>query len=264
MTFKQTYKTLLAFVAFSFSINATANIIDFETFKIRNNNGTTTSPYDADLEITENAAGDGFHAITPRGGQKVGYGTNALDGMQLNQFNTVDWTTDDNATGAHPYLNMWVTDGSNYAVIASENAYMGTDFQTRQEWKIFEFGPSGSFDWLLNSGTGSRTGAEYLQKDGINVSLSDFSNDIKLYSGPVGVTTGVGTGAPRGGFGFNVIFGDTAANFTQGAGYFIENLTVSVGQTDYQAGNLATVSEPSTLAILALSMLGLTARRFTK
>ncbi|GHE96978.1 PEP-CTERM sorting domain-containing protein [Thalassotalea profundi] len=263
MTFKQTFKTLLACVALSFSVNSTANIIDFETFKIRNNNGTTTSPYDADLEITENTAGDGFHAITPRSGQKVGYGTNAFDGMQINQFNTVNWSTDSNATGAHPYLNMWVTDGSNYAVISSENTYMGTDFQTRQQWKIFEFDNTVSLDWLFDSGTGSRS-SQYLQRNGTNVSLADFSNDIKLYSGPVGATPGVGSGAPRGGFGFNVIFGDTAANFTQGAGYFIENLTVSVGQTDYEAGNTATVPEPSTLAIFALSLLGLTARRIKK
>ncbi|XQW85292.1 PEP-CTERM sorting domain-containing protein [Thalassotalea piscium] len=261
MSLKKTCNTLLALVTLSFSINATANIINFDTFKIRNNNGTTTSPYDADIVITENAAGDGFYAETPLGGQKVGYGTNAFDGMQINQFTTVNWTTNTSATGAHPYLNMWVTDGSNYAVIASENAYMGTNFQTRQEWKIYEFGPTGNFDWLFDSGTGSRT-AGYLQRNGIKVTLADFSNNITLYSGPVGTTSGVGAGAPRGGYGFNVLFGDTQSNFI--GSYFIENLTVAVGQTDYEAGNLTTVPEPTTLAIFALGLMGLSIRRIKK
>ncbi|GAA5133237.1 PEP-CTERM sorting domain-containing protein [Thalassotalea piscium] len=176
------------------------------------------------------------------------------------QHPSTNWTTDPNAVGNHPYLNMWVTDGSNYAVISSENAYMGTNFQTRLEWKIFEFGPSSNFDWLFDSGTGGRVN-QYLQKDGANVSLADFSNNITLFNGPIGPTAGVGTGAPRGNFGFNVIFGDTAANFTNSAGYFIENLTVTVGQSTYEAGNVSTVPEPSTLAIFALGVLGLSLRR---
>ena len=264
MTFKQTWRSLLAVAAISFSINASANIIEFETFKIRNSNttpNTNTPPYDSDLIITENANGDGFHAATPRGGQKVGYGTNAFDTMQINSLNSVNWSSVPSATGAHPYLNMWVTDGTNYAVIASENAYMGTDFQTRDEWKIFEFGPSvTNLDWLFDSGTGSIL-SQYLQKDGANVTLADFSDNITLFSGPVGPTTGVGTGAPRGGFGFNVIFGDTAANFATGEGYFIENLTVEAAGIVYEAGNATSVPEPSTVALFALGIFGLCLKR---
>jgi hypothetical protein len=263
MTFKQTWHSLLAVAAISFSINASANIIEFETFKIRNSNatGTTTAPYDADLIITENANGDGFYAMTDQPGQKVGYGTNAFDGMQINLFNTVDWNVGAVGTGNHPYLNMWVTDNAgNYAVIASENAYMGTDFQVRNEWKIFEFGPTAGFDWLFNPGAGTSGRVnQYLQLNGANVTLDLFSDDIELFTGPVGPTTGVGTGAPRGGFGFNVIYGDTQANFVDE--YAIKNLTVEVAGVVYEAGNATSVPEPSTVALFALGIIGLCLKR---
>ncbi|WP_339725464.1 PEP-CTERM sorting domain-containing protein [uncultured Paraglaciecola sp.] len=248
----------LAILLMSLVMPASATVIDFETFYIRNNNGTIVAPFDADMSIIENAAGDGFSASTPRGGQKVGYGTSALNGFQLNMFNTADWTTSPGATGAHPYLNIWVTDGTNYAIISSENVYMGTDFQTRNEWKIFEYNP-GSLDWLLGSGTAG-VNSQYLQKDGANVTLADFSDNVVLFGGPGVGAAGVGTGAPQGGFGFNVIFGDTQANFL--GQYDIANLSVTVEQSQYTAGNLREVPEPSTLSIFALVLLGLGYRRF--
>mgnify|MGYP005991844319 CR=1 FL=1 len=261
MTITKSCSLILAILALSFSMSATATIIDFEAFKIRNSNGTITPPYDSNLVINENTGGDGFFAVTPDGGQKVGYGTNAFDGMKINMINTVNWTTNPSAVGNHPYLNMWVTDSVNYAIISSENSYMNENFQTRDQWKIFEFGGlAGNLDWLFDSGVGSVV-SQYLLKDGINVTLADFSNNVKLYSGPLGVTAGVGTGAPRFGFGFNVIFGDTAANFTGTNGYAIENLTITVGQERYQAGNVAAVPEPATLAIFALGVMGFAARR---
>tara|TARA_R110002124_G_scaffold68845_1_gene185899 strand:+ start:9084 stop:9899 length:816 start_codon:yes stop_codon:yes gene_type:complete len=262
MTIAKSCSSFLAILALSFSLSATATIIDFESFKIRNSNSTITPPYDSNLVITENIAGDGFFAVTPDPGQKVGYGTNAFDGMQINMINTVNWTTNPSATGNHPYLNMWVTDGANYAIISSENSYMNENFQTRAEWKIFEYGGlAGNLNWLFSSGIGSILN-QYLQRDNIKVTLADFSDNIKLYEGPIGPTAGVQTGAPRGGFGFNVIFGDTQANFTGSDGYSISNLTVTVGQELYQAGNVAAVPEPSSLAIFALGVIGLAARRF--
>jgi hypothetical protein len=251
---------LFTLILFGFSFNVNAGIIEFETFEIRNSNGTTTSPWDGNMFITENLAGDGFSAATPSGGQKVGYGTNAFDGMQINMFDTVNWDKVSGKNGVVPYLNMWITDGINYAVISSENDYRGDDFQTRQEWKIFEYNTS-NFDWLFDSGVGSRFN-QYLQLGSVNVTLADFADDITLYGGPGVGATGVGTGAPQGGYGFNVIFGDTQSNYT--GSYELNNLVVNHNQKSYAAGNTTAVPEPSTFAIFAFSMIGLATRRYKK
>lgn len=248
---------------------AQATTVEFEAFNIRNANGgpnPTNGPvWDATLIINENAAGDGFYAETFSGGQKVGYGTNAFDGCQLNDIESVDWDYVSSTSGAaHPYLNIWVTDNAgNYAIISSENAYMGTDFATRAEWKIFEYGPSGTnFDWLFDSGTGGRTNS-YLTRDtgsgAQNATFADFSDSIVIYEGPVGPTAGVGTGAPRGGYGFNLIYGDTQNNFTDS--YAIENLTVTKDGTVYSAGNAAPVPEPATISLLLMGVGGLALRQ---
>ncbi|MCA9424406.1 MAG: PEP-CTERM sorting domain-containing protein, partial [Candidatus Omnitrophica bacterium] len=230
---------------------ANAVLVDFEEFFIRNHNpgGTITPPWDSDMGIVENAAGDGFSAWTPRSGQKVGYGTGLFDGMQLNQLCTVDWDRTGGITTIVSYLNIWVTDGVNYAVISSEDDYRGTDFQTRDSWKIFEYS-LGGFDWLFDSGTGGRSGSQYLTLNGSNATLADISDSVLVYAGPVGPTPGVGTGAPRAGYGFNLIWGDTQSNYT--AQQSLNNLSVtwkdgSGGMTTYEAGE---VPEPATMALI--------------
>jgi hypothetical protein len=238
---------------------AQATVVDFEAFNIRNNDGSTTAPWDSDLSIIENAAGDGFSAVTPRSGQKVGYGTSAFDGCQLNDLASVNWDKVSGATNVS-YLNIWVTDGSNYAVISSENDYRGSDFATRTEWKIFEFGgPAGNFDWLFDSGTSGRTN-QYLTHNGSNTSLSEISDSVVIYGGPGVGAPGTGSGAPQGGYGFNLIYGDTASNFL--GAYHLENLTVTLdkgnGPEIFTAG--APIPEPATLSLLLVGLGGLALR----
>lgn len=208
---------------------------DFIAFYIRNHNpnGTITPPWDPDMSIVENVAGNGFAAMTPQGGQKVGYGTTAFDGEQVNQLNSVDWTKISGKDGLVAYLNLWVTDGTHYAIIASENDYRGTDFGTRQEWKVFETDFS-HLDWLFASGTGGRDGADYLTLNGTRVTLSQLANNIVLMD-PGSYPSPIGTGAPRGGYGFNIIFGDTQANFV--GSYELANVVVTIGGTAYPAVN---------------------------
>lgn len=193
---------------------------DFSVFNIRNSNTTLnriSAPWDNDIELSENTGGDGFSFKTPQAGQKVGYGTKFFDGFKLNTIESVNWNLLSGNSGIMPYLNIWVTDGNgNYAVIASENRYTGTDFGTRAEWKIFEYGTSTSnFDWLFDSGTGGRDNAQYLILNGLRVTLSQLSDRIVIGDPGTYPAPNVGTGAPRGGYGFNLIWGDTQANFIQ-------------------------------------------------
>ena len=188
--------------------------------------------------LTENVAGDGFLYSTPRAGQKVGYGTDFFDGQKLNSIQSVNWTLLSGNSGIVPYLNIWVTDGlGNYAVISSENNYVGTNFSTRTEWKIFEYGPSKTnFDWLFDSGTGARDGAQYLTLNGSRINLSQLSDRIVIGDPGIYPSTNVGTGAPRGGFGFNLIWGDTQANFVLKSGQ-IGGLTITDSGVVHTAQN---------------------------
>jgi len=212
---------------------------DFTAFYIRNNNTVPLAqrimpPWDTDMIITENMDGDGFSAITPNaaGGQKVGYGTNFFDGLQFNKLQTVNFVKLSGAPNP-PYLNIWVTDGAGkYAIIASENVYMGTMFATRQEWKVFETDLS-NLSWLCASGTGG-VSSQYLTCNGINVTMADFSNSI-LISSPSSYLPPIGTGAPRGGYGFNLIYGDTASNFI--GAYSLNDLSVMYDGIFYDAAN---------------------------
>lgn len=214
---------------------------DFTAFYIRNSNSTVnriTPPWDSDIVLSENSAGDGFTYGTPRGGQKVGYGTKFFDGVKINTLETVNWSLIFGNSGIIPYLNIWVTDGNgNYAVISSENNYQGTDFAARREWKIFEYGPSTSnFNWLFAGGTGGRDAAQYLTLNGTRVTLSQLADNIIIGDPGLYPAPNVGTGAPRGGYGFNLIWGDTQANFAQKNGQ-IGNLSVTVAGITRAAKN---------------------------
>lgn len=205
---------------------------DFHTFTIRNS-GDGTPP-----TSTENPNGDGFSAFAPLAGQKVGYGTNFFDGLNIQDIESADFTKVAGPAGLHPYLNIWVTDGTNYAIIASENSYMGTNFSTRTEWKVFEYNTTGgdavALDWLCANGDGNRA-SQYLTCGGVNASFSDLSANLTIQS-PNPMVSYAGGGAPKAGYGFNVIWGDTAANFINGP-ISIANLSVTANGTEFFASN---------------------------
>lgn len=221
-------------------VNAGPN---FFTFNIRNNNGSITAPWDSDITLAENPAGDGYTFGTPRSGQKVGYGTNFFDGVQVNTLETVNWLGLMGMQGGIvTYLNIWVTDGVNYAVIASENVYAGTDFATRTEWKVFESagnpcaGDCDALDWLFDDGSQAGSTSQFLTRNGVNTTLAQLGDNIVIASPPSFISPFIGGGAPRGGYGLNLIWGDTQANFLQPVGQ-IANLTVKVAGTTYSASN---------------------------
>ena len=213
-------------------VNASPN---FTAFIIRNSNVGAVPP-----TITENPNGDGFYAFAPLAGQKVGYGTNFFDGLNIQNIESADFTIVAQPVGLHPYLNIWVTDGTNYAIIASENVYMGTNFSTRIEWKVFEYNVTGlntthlDLDWLCANGNGDRV-SQYLTCGGVNASFSDLVANLMIQS-PNPMVSYAGGGAPKAGYGFNVIWGDTAANFINGP-ISIANLSVTANGTEFFASN---------------------------
>lgn len=204
---------------------------DFATFYIRNNNGTIVPPWDADLKITENVGGDGFSAETPRSGQKVGYGTDFFDDEPIRAIESVNWDKVSGKNGVVAYLNIWVTDGVNFAIISSENDYRGTSFHTSREWKVFETNFS-NLSWLCDNGPGTRDSAQYLVCNGARVTFADLASDLTILS-PTTYAAPIGTGAPRAGYGFNLMFGDTQSNFI--GSYHLENLSVTAGGVTYFA-----------------------------
>jgi hypothetical protein len=200
--------------------------VDFSAYTIR---GTPT--------ITENGAGDGFAASTPSPGDKVGYGTSALNGQKLNTFSAVNFTAVVPATPI-PYINFWVHDTANpanYAVIAtSTNNYnVGNNVGTVVGWKVFEYSPyNTNLSWLFDSGVGSEGSAQYVKRNGSDVSLSAFSDRVVL-GGPL-PGSGYGTGAPNPGYGFNIVYGDTLANYVGAA--TISGLTITANGQTFEAG----------------------------
>jgi len=212
---------------------------DFTAFYIRNNNAVPLAdriypPWDVDMSIVENLAGDGFSAYTPQGGQKVGYGTNFFDNLQVNALDSVDWTRLSGPLNLVAYLNIWVTDGTNYAIVSSENDYRGTDFQARTEWKVFET-DFANVGWLCATGPAVRSPADrYLYCNGVKATLADIPGNVTILSPLTFPPPFIGTGAPRGGYGLNLIWGDTQANFVNGP-YHLNNLSITVAGTTYFA-----------------------------
>ena len=73
-------------------------------------------------------------------GEKAGYGTHAFDGQTLSSIPGVSYARVD-AGAPDPYVNIWITNGTNYAVIApvanmqngggyTSNDVNGLDLQT--------------------------------------------------------------------------------------------------------------------------------------
>lgn len=214
---------------------------DFKVFNIRNANGSILAPWDTDIILSENAAGDGFTFATPRGGQKVGYGTVFFTGYRVNTLESVNWNwvSVPADRGIIPYLNIWVTDGQgNFAVLSSENNYRGANFGTRREWKIFEYGASKTdFSWLFDGRPASRDAAGYLVLNGQRITLSEISDRILINDPRWYPAANVGSGAPRGGYGLNLIWGDTQSNFIIPNGLQIGGLTVKLAGVNYSAIN---------------------------
>jgi hypothetical protein len=233
---------------------AQATGIEFNTFNIRNHNGTIAAPWDSNMSITENSAGDGFSAVTPDSGQKVGYGTSFFDNQPVNKLSSVTFTKNSGIANI-PYLNLWVTDGTHYAILAATGDYRGNNFATTATaWALYEY--AGSIDWLFK-GTGGTASPIVNYPGGFN--LTDLNDNIVFADPGSPYPSYVSTGAPRGGDGFNVVFGDTQANYV--GAFSISDLSVTYDGTTYDAGSVPDAGSSLMLLGMALTGLSVVARR---
>jgi len=198
----------------------------------------------------ESPSGFGITVNIDESGEKAGYGTGFFDGQAVSSIPGVSYTRVDPGL-PDPYVNIWVTDGTNYAVIApvtnmmsgggyTSNDVNGLDIQTLG-FNVYETNLT-NLSWMYPGAT--RVAQGLMKSDGTPVLVSEIGgllvDDPGIYSGFVG------TGAPKNDTGFNLIFGDTQGNFVSPVPYVLENVAVP---------------EPTGLAVVGLGGAALLARR---
>lgn len=204
--------------------------VEWEAFVIRQAN---TQPAATPVTIVEDVDGNGATTLIDEGGEKTGYGTSFFDGQTLSSIPSVSYDRIDPGT-KYPYVNVWITDGTNYAVIApgvvqngggvTTSNVNGLDFQSLG-MTIYEtnFTGPGALNWLYPNA--QRVNQALLKADNTPVTIAEIGSllvgDPGVYPNPP-----VGTGAPKNGTGLNLIFGDTQSNFDQAIAYQIDNVVV--------------------------------------
>jgi hypothetical protein len=176
--------------------------------------------------------------ITYLGGQKAGWGNNDLSGRKVGDIAEISITRLDDYTrfasgsgpAVAPYFNIWITDGTHFAVIANEPSNgewqpgnnqwdMTWDTLKTKTLKVYEITDK---SWLPNSGVGLTF-----------YDLRNYTIEAPTVAQLTTGWTGLGTGAPRElgtneAYAFNWIFGDTLSNYVSGSeGYVVANPVAS-------------------------------------
>ncbi|WP_182867753.1 hypothetical protein [Stieleria mannarensis] len=206
--------------------------------------------------------GGGTEIVITQSGQKAALGSSDIDGTKLGdigrlsieRLDNVNRFTAGSGPAVGPYLNFWITDGTNFAVVANEpsNAAFQPLFNNGYDLtfadladktaKIYEAHSS----FILPNASGTYT-------------FSDFSNYTILAPTGVSPWPEIGTGAPMvlgnrpaiEAYGVNWVFGDTLSNYVSGdPGYQVQNAMVN-----------STVPEPTGLAIACCGLMLTSLRR---
>ncbi len=239
----------------------------WDAFVVRNGSDVNaTAPI-----ITQNGA-NGVSASIWIGSQKAAFGTDYFNGQALGDVTKVSYTrTDSGSTTTSPYINIWVTDGTNYAVIAphstttgganpsfggvqpdiSGNNVNGLSLQTLG-FSVYENSKGSDFSWIHAGAIVPNGSAVLVDSNNSNAyfTLADISNlTVENPNDPgSGSSWTGGSGAAKGTNGFAILFGEIQADGNGDAiPYVLSNITV--------------VPEPSALGLVGLAGLALLARR---
>lgn len=246
---RQIKKSVFAAAVMFVATGSARAAVNWDAFVIRLAN---TQPAATPVSITEDLEGNGVTTLIDEGGEKTGYGTDFFDGQALSSIPGVSYTRLD-AGNKYPYVNIWITDGTNSAVIAPAviggNAIISSDVNGLAlqglGMSIYEsnFTGPGALDWIQPGA--QRIGQMLADSNGNALTIADIGNllvnDPGVYPNPP-----VGSGAPKNGTGFNLIFGDTQSNFDQAVAYQIDNVAVP---------------EPATVGLIAIGGAALLLRR---
>jgi len=249
----------------------------FESFVIREN-GTVGAPV---IQANTDYVPDGLEFIIDAPSQKAGLGSSAIDGNTLGSIGNLSITRFDDrsrfsaGSGPYvaPYFNIWITDGTNYAVVANEPSnpafqplYNGgynlswNDIKDRDA-KVYE---NADLTWLPAQGSSSNP-AQAGRQNPSSTKLYTFADlaGFTILAPTVAELTagwaGLGGGAPDElgtymAWGVNWIFGDTLANYVSGDdGYIVANASVSLPAPTYACDGF---EPPMNLALLPPAMGG--------
>lgn len=187
--------------------------------------------------------------IIAASGQKAALGTNDQNGATLGSLSQLAITRHDNPArftagsgpAVAPYLNIWITDGTNYAVVANEPSNGSfAAFRTAN--------PGGGFTYSFSTADIAAEPANIYetpagpnsQNSWVHIALNKQNQQL-TFADLAGFTVaapsaayiaagnGIGSGAPRElgtntAYGINWVFGDTLSNYVSGAeGYVVSN-----------------------------------------
>jgi hypothetical protein len=241
----------------------------FTSYVIRNDSGGNPPTIQANNTYVPGAT----EFIIGAASQKAGWGSNDINGATIGDITSVAITRHDDTTrftggsgpAVAPYFNIWITNGTQYAVVANEPS--NPSFQP-----LFVSNDDGSKSYDLsyadianepakiyetaNGGTNNTWVHAALGKTGQALTFADVANFVIAAPNAAYITgpNSVGGGAPRElgtnvAYGFNWVFGDTLSNYVSGAeGYVVSS-------------PIAAVPEPTGIALIGLGAGALLLRR---
>jgi hypothetical protein len=177
--------------------------------------------------------------IIDGGGDKAGWGSNDINGFTIGDISSlaIDRLDDPSRFTAGsgpavaPYFNLWITDGTNYAVVANEPS--NAAFQA-----LYNDGYDLSYADLSNkvAKVYENSDMSWLPNNGVGLTFADLAG-FEIQAPTVAELTaswvGLGSGAPRElgtnvAYGVNWVFGDTLSSYVSGDdGYIVANANVS-------------------------------------